>query len=131
MKEKKLDEMKNVLELMKANNNFDVARFEEVVQDLETIIGEELDRADEQKMETELADNVKKALLKTLEGNADLNMISIIEQIVTQAGGEYRALKTKYMNDAVTFFIDYLGFEKTKTVEDEIDKELPDTDEQS
>ena len=120
MDEKTVDEMKNVLELMKANNSFDVARFEGVVQELESIIGQELDRADEEQMEADLAKNVKKALLKALDGNASLDMISIVEQIVSQAGGEYRALKTKYMNDVVSFFIDYFGMTKPEEIEDAI-----------
>lgn len=123
MNEKKIDEMKKVLELMKANQNFDITVFESVVKDLEDIIGKELDRADEQKMEAELAGNIQKALLKALDGNPSLDMISIVEQIVSQSGNEYRAIKTKYMNDAVSFFIDYLGFEdskqKTTPVEDD------------
>jgi len=112
MERKNIDEMKYVLELMKDCNSFDVAKFEEVVRDLEGIIGNEIDRADEVKMEIELAKNVKKALLKTLEGEPSLDMIGIIEQIVSQAGGEYRTLKTKYMNDAIGVFLDYFGMEK-------------------
>jgi len=132
MNEKKVDEMKKVLDLMKANQNFDVPVFEAVVKDLEDIIGKELNRADEQKMENELAKNIQKALLKALDGNPSLDMISIVEQIVSQSGNEYRAIKTKYMNDAVSFFIDYLGFDdsldkKQKFVEPSIEKD----DEQS
>ena len=118
MKQKNIEEMKNILELMKANNNFDIKLFEEVVQDLEHTIGKELDRADEEKMESELAENVQRTILKTLEGKPSLDMISIVEQIVTQAGGEYRALKTKYMNDAISFFIDYLGEKKPDIIEE-------------
>ena len=104
---------KKVNELMKASNNFDVKQYEETLHELESIIGKEIDRKDEEKMETELAENAQRMLLNTLDGDATLDMISIAEQIVTQAGGEYRALKTKYMNDGVTFFIDYLGIGDT------------------
>jgi len=134
MNEEKIEEMNKILELIKANQNFDVAVFEAVVKDLETIIGKEIDRADETKMETELAATIQKTLLKALDGNPSLDMISIVEQIVTQAGGEYRAIKTKYMNDAVSFFIDYLGIEKTDEIKQKyIPPEEPDEedDEQS
>lgn len=134
MNEKKIDEMNKVLELMKANQNFDVSVFEAVVKDLENIIGKEIDRADEVKMENDLATNIQKALLKALDGNPSLDMISIVEQIVTQSGNEYRAIKTKYMNDAVSFFIDYLGFkpaEPEQTKPDIIEElEEDDDDEQ-
>lgn len=113
MNGKKIEEMQKVLELIKANQNFDIAVFEAVVKDLESIIGKELDRADETKMENELAENIQKTLLKALDGNPSLDMISIVEQIVSQSGNEYRAIKTRYMNDAVSFFIDYLGIEDT------------------
>ena len=64
MNEEKIEEMNKILELMKANQNFDVAVFEAVVKDLETIIGKEIDRAHETKMETELAATIQKTLLK-------------------------------------------------------------------
>ena len=122
---KKLNELyKKVNELMKASNNFDVKQYEEILHELESIIGKDVDRKDEEKMETELAENVQRTLLNILDGAATLDMVGIAEQIVTQAGGDYRALKTKYMNDGVTFFIDYLESEDTeKTKEKNDDKE--------
>ena len=130
---KKINELyTKVNELMQASNSFDVKQYEEIFHELESFIGKDIDRKDEEKMEQELAKNVKETILKALDGETSLDKISIVEQIVAQAGSDYKALKTKYMNDAVSFFIDYLGSEKTeKTVEEEIDKELPDTDEQS
>ena len=119
MNEKIVDEMDNVLSLLKANQSFDIAHFEAVVKNLEEIIGKELDRSDEEKMEKELASNVQKALLKALEGKPSLEMISIAEQILAQSGNDYRAFKTKYMNDAVSFFIDYLAEQKKTIDEDE------------
>lgn len=113
MKEKINELYKKVNELMKANNNFDVKQYEEILHELESIIGNEVDRADEEKMERELSQNVQKTILKALDGDATLGMVSIIEQIVSQAGGDYRVLKTKYMNEGIGFFIDYLGIEDT------------------
>ena len=111
---KKVNELyKKVNELMQASNSFDVKQYEEILHELEGLIGKEVDRHDEEKMEVDLAVNIKETVLNTLEGEATLDMISIVEQIVTQAGGDYRALKTKYMNDGVSFFIDYLGIDNT------------------
>jgi len=120
MNEEGIQKMQKVLELMKANQNFDVAVFEAVVKDLEGVIGKELNRSDEEKMEKELAVNIKKALLKALDGEASLDMVGIVEQIVTQSGAEYRAIKLKYMNDAVTFFIDYLGMSDAEETKNKI-----------
>ena len=128
--EKDVKEISNILELMKANQNFDVLQFEEVLSEMEHIIGKELDRSDEQRMEQDFADNVKKAILKTLDGKPNLEMIGIVEQIISQAGVEYRGFKTKYMNDAVGFFIEYLETGKKikpkedETVEEQIDNEM-------
>ena len=131
MKEKKVKEISDVLELMKANQNFDVKQFEEILSELEHIVGNELDRSDEQKMEKLFAENVQKAILNALDGKPSLDMISIAEQIIAQAGGEYKALKTKYMNDAIDFFLNYLSKPgDAKTVEKEIDEELDDTDDE-
>jgi len=131
MKEENVkEEMKLILELMKANHSFDVGYFEDVLSRLEKTVGNELDRSDEQKIEQEFAENVQKAILKAVDGKPNLDMIGIIEQIISQAVGEYRGLKTKYMTDAASFFLNYLDSDKTKTLEKEIDKELED-DEQS
>ena len=117
---KKVNELyKKVNELMQASNSFDVKQYEEILHELEGLIGKDVDRKDEEKMETDLAVNIKEMILNTLEGEANLDMISIVEQIVTQAGGDYRALKTKYMNDGVTFFINYLGIEDTAKPKEE------------
>ena len=119
---KKINELyKKVNELMQASNSFDVNRYEEILHELEQIIGKDVDRHDEEKMERELAENVQRLLLNTLEGEATLDMVGIVEQIVTQAGGDYRALKMKYMNDGVTFFINYLGIEDTTKPETKSD----------
>jgi len=126
---KKISELyKKVNELMKANGNFDIKQFETVKADLEHLIGKELDTVAEEKMEKDFAASIQKALLKALDGNPSLDMISIVEQTVAQAGAEYRPIKSKYMNDAVDFFIDYLDFENTPEKETQ---EEDDEDEQS
>ena len=127
---KKVNELyKKVNELMKASNNFDVKQYEEILHELENIIGKEVDQHDEEKMERVLATNVVQMILNTLDGEPSLDMVSIVEQIVTQAGGEYRTLKTKYMNDGVNFFIDYLG--NKKEIYAEMQDALDNTEEDS
>ena len=110
---------KKINDLMKASNSFDVKLFEEILGDVEQELNNELDRTDEEKMEDILAENTKTAILKALDGKTDLDKISIVEQIITQAGGEYRALKTKYMNDAITFLIDNIKKNITTDKEDD------------
>lgn len=107
-----INEMYNKInELMKASNNFDIQQYEQTFHELEMLLGKEIDRSDETKTENTLATNIQETILRTLEGKATLDMISIVEQIITQAGGEYKALKTKYMNDGIGFFIDHMGVE--------------------
>ena len=109
MNEKINELYKKVNVLMQASGNFDVGQFEQVKQELEQLLGKELDDADEKKMEHGLAENAQKAILKALDGQPSLEMISIVDQIVSQAGGEYKAIKSKYMHDAVDLFIEYLN----------------------
>ena len=114
--------MKNISDLMKAVSNFDVKQYEEILSELEQLIGKDLNRDEENKIELDLAKNIQGVILETLKGEASLDMIGIVEQIVLQAGNEYRAFKTKYMQDAIQFFIQYIDTDVS--IEDEIDDEL-------
>ena len=127
MNEKNFVEIiKDISDLMKAANTFDVKQYEEILTNLEQLIGKELDRDEENKIEHDLAENIQGTILNTLKGEPNLDKISLVEQIVLQAGNEYRSFKTKYMQDAVQFFIQYIdeNTDSKITVEDEIDKEI-------
>lgn len=103
---KKVDELyTKINELMEARDNFDVNRYDKIFHEIESIIGKEVNRKDERKMEKELAENMQKMLLSTLDGKASLDMVSTAEQIIMQTGNDYRTLKTKYMHDGIAFFI--------------------------
>jgi len=114
-------EMEKILEMMKAAQVFDEKHFEDVLSDLENLVGNELDRSDNQKMELEFAENVQKTILNALEGKPSIDMIGVVKMIVSQAENDYINFKTKYMHDAVEFFIKHLN--ETDTVEDEKDEE--------
>lgn len=110
---KKINDLyKKVNDLMKASNTFDVKQYESVLDELQNIIGKELDRDDEETMEGKLSKNIIEAILKAVEGEPSLDKVSIVEQIVSQAGVDYRTFKSKYMNDGIQFFIDYLENQK-------------------
>ena len=126
MKQKINEIYKDINDLMKAANSFDVQQYEEILNGLEQLIGKDLDRDKENKIEHDMAKNIQQTILNTLKGEPNLDKISLVEQIVLQAGNEYRSFKTKYMQDAVQFFIQYIdeSTDSKITVEDEIDKEI-------
>lgn len=133
MKQKINEIYKDINDLMKAANSFDVQQYEEILNGLEQLIGKDLDRDKENKIEHDMAKNIQQTILNTLKGEPSLDMIGIVEQIVLQAGNEYRAFKTKYMQDAIQFFIQYLDENidgEKNTVEDEIDNELTSEEEE-
>jgi len=133
MRQKINEIYKDINDLMKAANSFDVQQYEEILNGLEQLIGKDLDRDKENKIEHDMAKNIQQTILNTLKGEPSLDMIGIVEQIVLQAGNEYRAFKTKYMQDAIQFFIQYLDENidgEKNTVEDEIDNELTSEEEE-
>lgn len=128
---KKDELIKIISKMLKNCNEFNVVGFEENIHEAEELLGREVSRKDEESMETELASNVKGTILKALDGEATLDKISIVEQIVTQAGSEYRTFKSGFMNEGINFFIDYLGIEDTiKTKEPKEPEELDDDGEE-
>lgn len=117
---KKINEIyKEINEMMKCANNFDIEGYEQRLHNVEQHIGKEINRKDEQTDEGKLVDIFIEQVLKAIEQERTINTMITISQLLAQAEAEYRGLKTKAMNDGVTFFIDYLGFEDTTKTSEE------------
>ena len=102
---------KEINNLMKASNSFDIEGYEKTLHDLEQIIGKEVSRKDEQEDEQKLVSVFIDEVLKVIDHERTINTMIAIGQLLAQAEVDYRGLKTKAMNDGVSFFIDYLGIE--------------------
>lgn len=102
---------KEINNLMKASNNFDIEGYEETLHDIEQRIGKEVSRKDEQQDEQKLVGIFIDEVLKAIDHERTINTMLTIGQLLAQAEAEYRGLKTKYMNEGVSFFIDYLEIE--------------------
>ena len=104
---------KEINNLMKASNSFDIEGYEITLHNIEQRIGKEVSRKDEQKDEEKLVTMFIDEVLKAIDNERTINTMIIIGQLLAQAEAEYKGLKTRYMNEGVSFFIDYLGIEDT------------------
>ena len=116
---------KKINDLMKASNTFNVVEYENIVMELEELIGKEVDRSEETTKTDEILNNIKEKIIKALEGDVNLGMLGAVEQIIMQGGNEYRAFKQHCMLEGISFFIEYLDQaedDNDDDVEDEIDE---------